>query len=66
MADDASSFFDLSDTSFLARMSIVYSHPLGLWQIYPPTAELRSCVISMLCRKALISMQNSRGCISSG
>ena len=31
IADDASCLFDISGTSFLSHMSVVYSHPLSLW-----------------------------------
>ena len=39
MAEDTSCLFDLSETSFVSRMSVVYPKPLGLWQIPPLDAR---------------------------
>ena len=36
MADDASCLFNLSETSFLTHMSVVYPQLHGLWQTPPP------------------------------
>ena len=70
MENDAFCLFHLSDTSFLARMSVAYPQPLGLWKISPPPPELIYCVIYMLRRKPceweLFRMRDSRGCTSSG
>ena len=70
MAVYASCLFDLSDTSFLVRMSVVYPQPLNSWQSSPPPPELFSCGISTLRRNpyecVLLIMRDSRGCISNG
>ena len=70
MADDALRLFNLSDTSFITHVSVTYPQLHGWWQISPPPPELLSCVISTLlrklCKQAILSMQDSRGCIGIG
>ena len=70
MVDDASCLFELSYTSFLIHVSVIYAHLLGLWNIYPSPPEVLSCMISMLhrnpCERAILGMRNIRICISIG
>ena len=68
--DDASRLFDISDTPFLAYMSVTYPQPQILRQLCPPPQQLISFVVSTLCRKlferGLLKMRSSRGCTGSG
>ena len=70
MVDDTSCLFDLSDTPFLAHVSVTYPQPQISWQLFPLPPQLFSCVISLLCRKLcnqeLHWMRANRECTSIG
>ena len=70
MTNDDSRLFYLSGTEFLTHISVVHAQSHGSWQISLPLSELLSCVISTLrrkpCQPALLKIQDSRGCTSSG
>ena len=70
MTYDASHLFGLPDTSFLAHVSVAVPQPLSLGHFFPLPLELFSCVMYKLrrkpCKRALLRMQDSRGCTSSG
>ena len=64
MADDTSCLFDLSDTPFIAHISVTYPQSHISRQLYPLKLQLLSCMIFTMrrkpCKKVLHRMRANR------